>query len=157
MVEFLEPSWDEIEEMCRELCKKIKKEFEPEIIIAIIRGGMIPGRLFSDYLGNNNVATVKTEHYIGIGKTMKKPVITQPLTVDIKGKKVLLVDDVSDSGKSLKEVVKYLKEKNPEEIKVATLHYKPGSVYKPNYFIGTTDKWIIYPWEKEEMRKERLK
>lgn len=157
MVKVIRPSWKEIERLCKKLSKKIKKEFSPDVIIGITRGGLVPLRLFSDYLDNHNITTIRIEYYTGIGKTRKKPKITQSLNVNIKGKKVLLVDDVSDKGQSLKEGVKYLRKFKPSRLKVVTLHYKPGSVYKPDYFEGKTSAWIVYPWEKKEFEKLRMK
>ena len=157
-MEIIYPSWNEIESMCRKLSKKIEKEFSPDVLIGITRGGLIPLRLFSDLMNNYNVATIRIEYYTGIGKTEKKPRITKPLNIDIKNKKVLLVDDVSDSGNSLIEAVKYLKKFKPKELKIVTLHYKTDSKLKPDYFEGTTDAWIVYPWEVEEFKRlQRMK
>ncbi len=152
-MEFLEPKWDEIDDLCKKLSKKILENYKPDIIIGIIRGGLVPTRLISDLMHNKNLATVRVESYCGIGKR-KKPKITQPLTVEVKNKKILLIDYISDSGYSLKECIEYLKKFKPDEIRTATLHYKPGSIFIPDYYIEETDKWIIYPWERNETKKE---
>lgn len=154
-MKFLKPSWEEIEGMCKKLSIKIKKDYEPEVLVGIVRGGLVPLRLFSDFLDNKNVSTIKIEYYTGIGKTKETPEITQKLTTDIKEKKILVVDDVSDSGHSLKKALEHLKELNPKEIKTVTLHYKPKSIVKPDYFAEETDAWIIYPWEKNEANREK--
>ncbi len=156
-MDFLEPSWSDIETMCENISGEISKEFKPDILIGIIRGGLVPLRIISDFLTNNNVATFRIEYYTGIGEKKEKPEITQPLTIDIKGKKILLIDDVSDSGDSLIEAKKYLESFKPSEIKTATLHYKPESKLKPDFFEETTGAWIIYPWEKKETKKEMRK
>jgi hypothetical protein len=148
----LEISWGKIDDLCQKLSEKISKNYSPDIIIGIIRGGLVPARLISDLMHNKNIATMRVESYFGIGKR-KEPKITQKLTVEIKNKSILLVDDVSDSGYSMKEAVKYLKKLHPSTIKTATLHYKPQSIFKPDYYIEETDKWIIYPWEINETKK----
>ncbi|MBN2478560.1 phosphoribosyltransferase [Candidatus Micrarchaeota archaeon] len=156
-MEFLEPEWKDIIALSKKVCGDIKKDFEPDIIIGVSRGGLVPARLFSDYLDNSNVAIIRVELYTGVGTKNEKPVIIHPLQADIKGKKVLVVDDVSDSGESMAAVRDYLAEKNPGEIKFASLHYKPQSKFRPDYYAETTDKWIIYPWEIEETRREMEK
>jgi len=101
------------------------------------------------------VASIGVVFYAGAGKTMEKPKLTQELNVDIRGKRVLLVDDVADTGESLilaKEKVLVL---NPSELKVATLNYKPKSKIKPDFFVEETLKWLVYPWEIREFERER--
>jgi hypothetical protein len=68
---------------------------------------------------------------------------------------VLIVDDVADSGRSLTVAKEYILKQGAGEVKIATLHYKPVSMFKPDFFIGTTDAWIIYPWEVHEVERQR--
>lgn len=145
--------WKDIEQIIAELAKQIG-EFRPQVLVGISRGGLVPVRLLSDYLGNHNVAIFRIEFYKGIGQTNDKPEITHPLTIDVKGKSVLIVDDVSDSGKSLIVAKGYLEKLGAGETRIATLHLKPGSGFRPDYFVGETDAWIVYPWEKKEAKKQ---
>ena len=154
MVEFLHISWEENEIICKKLAKRIK-EYEPEVLVGISRGGLVPVRLFSDYLNNHNVGIMRIEFYTGINKTSKAPKITQPLSINVKGKKVLLVDDVSDTGKSLKAATEYVKGLGAKEVRSVTLHFKPKSILKPDYYDGESDAWIIYPWEKKETKRKQ--
>ena len=152
-MKLLNLEWSDIEELIAKLAQKTK-EFNPDVLIGISRGGLVPVRLLSDYLNNPNVAIFRIEFYKGIGKTNDLPKITHPLTIDVKNKKVLIVDDVSDSGKSLIVAKEYIEKLGAKEIRIATIHYKPGSSFKPDYFVGETDAWIIYPWEKKEAEKQ---
>jgi hypothetical protein len=74
--------------------------------------------------------------------------------MDLKGKKVLLVDDIADSGRSLAVAKDYITKKGAKEVRTATLHYKPESASKPDYFVVTTTAWVVYPWERHEMERE---
>jgi hypoxanthine phosphoribosyltransferase len=151
MVEFYLPSWGEIHFNLVEIAEKIiESETQPDIIVAIARGGWIVGRILSDLLNNKNVGNIRIEFYTNIGETMKKPVISQPISVDPNNKNILLCDDVADSGKSLKAAVEYLKSKTNGKILVACIHKKPWSIYTPDFYVKETDKWIIYPWEYRE-------
>ncbi|MDQ1281507.1 MAG: uncharacterized protein QG670_2772, partial [Thermoproteota archaeon] len=78
--------------------------------------------------------------------------VTQPVSISIEKKKVLVVDDVSDTGKTLRLVCEEMK-KEAVEVKVVTLYCKPWSEYKPDFCIKTTNAWIIFPWERCEMIK----
>lgn len=155
------PSWDQIYDSCLKVADQIKKSgYKPDLIVAVSRGGWIPGRVLSDLLENPRIATLKVEYYEDIYKTRSKPEITQPLTVDVSGKRVLLVDDIADSGHSLKLVKEHLFEKGAADVKICTLYHKPWSVVTPDFNARTTDAWVCFPHEIfETMRKigSRLK
>lgn len=152
-ITFESPDCREIERMCQTLARKIRRsKYRFDVIVAIGRGGWVPGRYLADYLGNIlALAHMKVEHYVGIAKTTKVR-ITEPVSANVKGKRVLLVDDVPDTGDSVALAKKYLHEKGARTVRVACLHYKPWSVVKPEYYVRKTKSWVIYPW----MRKENL-
>jgi hypoxanthine phosphoribosyltransferase len=154
-MDLLRISWDAAVEYCEQLAGKI--DFKPDVIVGISRGGLVPARILSDIMDNKNLAVLGIIFYKGVGKRTESPEITQDLTKDLKGKKVLVVDDVSDTGKSLIVAKDYIANKGASEIKVATLHYKPHSKFKPDYYIATTDAWIVYPWERHEVERELKK
>lgn len=153
------PSWDYIYELCIHVADQVKESgYDPDLLVAVARGGWIPGRVLSDLLENPEVATIKVEHYIGIYETRQKPEITQPLPIDVRGKRILLVDDIADSGKSLKLVKEYLTEQGASDVKVCALYFKPWSVVAPDFFARKTDAWICFPHEiYETMKKIYLK
>ncbi len=153
-MEYIKPSWDEIEEMTKKLTEKIKKSrFKFDWIVGISRGGLVPARLLSDYFDCPRVAIMRVEFYESVGKTKDFPRITQPLQVSVKEKNVLLVDDVADTGRSLVVAKDHIKRKGAKEIMIATLHYKPISIFKPDFYIEETSAWIIYPWERKETER----
>jgi len=154
-LEFEIPSWHQIYELLLNLASTVRKSgFEPEIIVGVSRGGWPPARVMSDLLENPNVASVAAEFYVGVAETKGKPVITQPVSVSVKGKRVLVVDDVADTGESLRLVRSYLEEQGATEVRTATIYYKPWSVMIPDYYEKETRSWIIFPWEiKETVRK----
>ena len=147
------PSWDYIYELLIELAGRLRESsFKPDVIVGISRGGWIPARILSDLLENPNIANIKVEFYLDVYKTVEEPVITQPVSTSIKNKKILVVDDVSDTGKTLKIVYEEMM-KEAREVRAATLYYKPWSDYRPNFYVKATDAWIIFPWERYEMIK----
>ncbi|MBS7656061.1 phosphoribosyltransferase [Candidatus Bathyarchaeota archaeon] len=157
-MKFLTPDWNEIYDMCIKLADKIKKSgFSPNLIVGVARGGWIPARILSDLLENSNVASVRVEFYVDVAKTSQSPKITQGISIPPIGKTVLVVDDVADTGKSLKAVIEYLYNLGAKEVKAATLHYKPQSIIKPEFYIEETDAWIVYPHERFEFMKSMVK
>ncbi|MDW8061790.1 MAG: phosphoribosyltransferase [Nitrososphaerota archaeon] len=150
-MKFEAPDWDYLYELCLELAQLVEKAgFKPDLIVGIARGGWIPARLLSDFLLNPNIASIKVEFYKGIGETMNEPMITQDIPVDVRGLKILVVDDVADTGKSLKLVKERLESMGAGEVRVATIYYKPWSIFKPDFYAKTTNAWIIFPHEVRE-------
>ncbi|UCB60728.1 MAG: phosphoribosyltransferase [Candidatus Bathyarchaeota archaeon] len=145
------PTWKQVYAMLLELAQKIRIDaFSPDIIVGVSRGGWAPARVLSDLLENPNMANVKAEFYLGVAETKKTPTITQSVSTDVVGKTVLVVDDVSDTGRSLRLVKSHLMKKGVNELRIATLYYKPWSVTTPDYYEKTTRHWIIFPWERKE-------
>lgn len=136
------------------LASRIKSQgYKPDVIVGVSRGGWPPARIMSDLLENSNVANMKVEFYQDIGVRSKSPQITQPVTANVRGKTVLVVDDVSDTGHSLRVVASHLRKKGTKDLKVCTIYMKPKSVFRPDFFAKTTRKWIIFPWERLEAIK----
>jgi hypothetical protein len=148
-------NWDTLYELCIQVADQILKDgYKPDLLVAISRGGWIPGRVLSDMLDNPNIATIKVEFYVDIYKTLSKPEITQPLPIDVRGKRILLVDDIADSGKSLKLVKEHLIEQGASDVKICALYCKPWSAVTPDFFARTTDAWIWFPHEMFETMKK---
>ena len=154
-LKFEVPTWNQIYNMLLNLADKIQKNgFKPNIIVGVSRGGWPPARVLSDLMGNPNLANVRAEFYLGVAETKEEPVLTQPVSMEVAGKKVLVVDEVADTGKSLKLVKEHIIGKGATEVKIATVYYKPWSIVKPDYYEKKTSRWIVFPWEiKETVRK----
>jgi len=156
-ISFTAPSWDEIYDMLLELAKRVKDSgFKPDLIVGVCRGGWAPARVMSDLLENMNTASIRIEFYLAPGVTARKPVISQAIMVPVKGVNVLVVDDVADTGESLKVAVDHLDVCGAKSIKTATVYYKPQSCLKPDFFIIQTEQWIIFPWERLETTRRLL-
>ena len=149
--EFEIPTWESIYELLLDLAKQILNgEFKPDIIVGVARGGWPVARIMSDLLENPEIANVKAEFYLGVAETKGEPVITQPVSVSVKNKKILVVDDVADTGKSLALVREHLREQGAVNVKIATIYYKPWSIVTPDWFERKTSHWIVFPWERKE-------
>jgi hypoxanthine phosphoribosyltransferase len=157
-VEFEIPTWEQIYESLLNLADRVRKaNFKPDVIVGVSRGGWPPARIMSDLLENPELANVKAEFYLGVAKTKGEPMITQPVSTSVTGKKVLVVDEVADTGKSLHLVQSHLKERGATEVKILTIYYKPWSVVIPDWYGKKTSRWIIFPWEQKENVRQILK
>ncbi len=154
-VEFEAPTWSQIYRMLLRIADKIRLDkFKPDVIVGVSRGGWPPARVLSDLLENPNLANVKAEFYVGVAETKGEPNLTQPVSVNVSGKKVLVVDEVADTGKSLQLIRDHLKAKGASEVRIATIYLKPWSIVKPDYYAKKTNRWVVFPWEvKETVRK----
>jgi hypothetical protein len=141
-------SWEDIERWAREGAFKILEEkWKPDVVVGLARGGWIPARLYCDFLGVKDLLSLKVEHW-GITATPDgKARIKYGFDYDLDGKKVLIVDDIADTGESLTLAKNYIESKNPKEVKTATLLTIKTSKFRPDYFGEEIDwAWIVFPW-----------
>ncbi len=143
-------SWGAANRLARVLAHKvIESGYEPDIILGIARGGLVPARMVSDFLLKNDLLSITTQHW-GIATNLGKARIkySLPQEADISGKRVLVVDDVADTGDSISITMEYLKERKSLEVRTAVLHYKTCSTLIPDYYGEKLEEWnwIIYPW-----------
>jgi len=141
-------SWDGFGAATRALSRAIVADgFAPDVVVAIARGGLLPAGAIAYGLGVKSCGALNVEFYTGIGRVLPEPEVLQPaLDVDyLAGKRVLLVDDVSDSGRTLALAVALLGE-HGADVRSATIYTKPGSVALPDYSWRETPLWIDFPW-----------
>jgi hypoxanthine phosphoribosyltransferase len=143
-------SWERIDQMVRQMVSQLKAE-DYDSVLAITRGGMIPACLVSEQLGLRNVLTAAVMFYTNVEETLDQPRFLQfPSDPLLLNQRVLIVDDVWDSGKTAMAVKQRVHEAggNPT---VAVIHYKPARNrfpgQKPDFYAQETDEWIVYPWD----------
>jgi hypothetical protein len=157
-MEYLRLSWGDIQKQCETLAGKIKEQNVAfDLIIGLARGGLVPARLLSDMLDNDELYTVRVKFYYDVGKSKEKPKISHPLEVDLTNKRILLVDDIADTGESLLTVINHLRKKKAGQIFVTTLVKKPTSKFTPDLFALETSAWVIFPWEVHETVRSILR
>jgi hypoxanthine phosphoribosyltransferase len=141
-------SLSKIQTLSRRLARQIQADhFDPELVIAIARGGFVPARLLCDYLDIYNLSCIRIAHYTGTD-IQQQARLSIPLNMDIRGLSVLVVDDVDDTGDTLQLALTHLHSFSPARIRVAVLHHKVVSSVVPDYYAEkVTDwHWITYPW-----------
>lgn len=128
----------------------------PDLIIAIARGGLIPAGAIGYAIGVKAMGAVNVEFYTGVGQTLDEPVVLPPFmdASELPGEKALVVDDVADSGTTLRIVMELLQHQGLNlggrtaalDVRSAVLYRKPRSVVEPDYCWRITDRWINFPW-----------
>lgn len=155
-------SWHDIQKICKQLVDKIDEEFD--VIVALMRGGAVPAVILANELNIHTVISVSVKQVgqlTGVGEGIgaykaEKGLVVVPLNdIDLNKKRVLVVDDVLDSGESLKIVLELLGNKGASIVKTAVMQKKTYSKIEPDYYVETKENWLFYPWmseaEKEEM------
>jgi len=147
---FLSVSWRDVEGLVDTLFGQISEGYWPDTVVGVLRGGVIVANLLSDLLGTQEVFPVGCRAYRDDEREDVR--IYHDLSLrTLVGRKVLLVDDCSDSGGTLTTAMRYLiNPRTPDSVKTATLHIKPWTSFKPDFFVESTDAWILYPWERLE-------
>lgn len=135
----------------RELAQQVADDgYRPEMVLAIARGGLLPAGSMGYALSVKNIYVMNVEYYTGVDTRLDVPVMLPPYLdlVDMEDVKVLIVDDVADTGHTLKLVHDFLLER-VGEVRSAVLYEKPQSLVKCEYVWKRTAAWINFPWSTE--------
>ncbi len=141
-------NWNSFYVLSKQVAKKINSSgYKPDLIIGLARGGWILARILCDLVGVKDLVSLKVEHWGVTATPNGKAKLKYPFNIDLTGKRVLVVDDITDTGESMRIAVDYIKSLNPSEIKTATLRHITGSKFEPDYFSEEmTWRWVIFPW-----------
>ncbi len=146
-------TWEDVERDTLHIVNRMEKNsFKPDMIISLARSGLIPAAMISYCLGNKQLYVVKVDfsrtQLKGKAQDLRsRPVLSQRIKRSLKGLKILVVDEMTVSGETLKLVSKYLKTKHPRQVKYAVLYQQPWSEFKPDYCGRRITSWPIYPWK----------
>lgn len=141
-------TWQGYGDASREIAQMVVDSgYEPELVVAVARGGLPVGGALSYALGTKGVGTLNVEFYTGIDERLPAPVVLPPLldTDAMAGLRVLIADDVADTGETL-ALVKELMAQHAGEVRTAVLYAKSRSIIEPDYVWKRTDQWITFPW-----------
>jgi uncharacterized protein len=141
-------TWPMFGDASRELAQEIAdSRFDPEIVVAVARGGLTVAGALAYALGVKSCGSLNVELYTGVGTTLDAPVVLPPMldAASLRGHRVLLVDDVSDSGRTI-SLVREMLGREGAEVRTTCLYSKPGTLHEPDHVWRHTDRWIEFPW-----------
>ncbi|MFP9062282.1 phosphoribosyltransferase [Natrialbaceae archaeon A-chndr2] len=143
-------NWEYIYSLCRDVSDDVRSdEFEPDVIVALARGGWFAGRCICDFLGLDDLTSLKMEHYVGTAEKSGEPTIRYPMPEgSVEGKDVLIIDDIADTGGSIKRAQEYVEQRNAGAVRTATLQLLQTSEFEPDYVGEQLEEWawVVYPW-----------
>jgi hypoxanthine phosphoribosyltransferase len=121
--------------------------YEPDLVLAIARGGLGLAMGLGYALDVKNLSAVNVEFYTGVDQRLELPVMLPPTpkAVDLSGLRVLIVDDVADTGHTLVSVQEFCAD-HVAEARSAVIYEKPHTVVHADYVWRRTDRWIEFPW-----------
>ncbi|MCS7141929.1 MAG: phosphoribosyltransferase family protein [Candidatus Nitrosocaldus sp.] len=158
--------WDEVSRLCSIIEGRIRDDgVSVGCILAVVRGGLVPATIISNMLSVHDLLFIRAIHYDrlsrdahstydyeydGVGIAYITPIEKIRERVeefgDEEGRIMLVVDDIADTGLTLKAISQLL----TKSIRMATLYMKHRSLLRPDYYADTCsdDEWIVFPWER---------
>ena len=141
-------SWELFDRLAKSVADKIKASgFKPDFMVGLARGGWVLSRVLCDYIGVKDLVSLKVEHWGVTATPDGKAQIKYPFDIDLTGRNVLVVDDITDTGESMKIAEEYVQSKNPASIKTAALRHIEGSKFTPDFYGDVIKwRWVVFPW-----------
>ncbi len=152
-MEILYVPWSKALNMCYRLAEIVMDSSEEfSTVVTISRGGLVPARIVSDVIGIDDFYVVRSKFWGVGGRVSSEPDISHYEGLNLRGKEVLIVDEVIDTGTTMSRIVRLVGSLGALKIKTAVLHYKTTSSFKPDYYVEKVEKWvwIYYPWSFSE-------
>ncbi|HEU0301911.1 MAG TPA: phosphoribosyltransferase family protein [Longimicrobium sp.] len=150
----LELSWELFGELCRALAVRVAQEYRPELVIGLATAGVMPAATVATMLQTDFEAMKVTRRERG-QVVHAYPRVLSPTPVSARGRRVLIVDEVTTSGDTLRLALAAVREVGPAEVRTATSFVRPGG-YRPDFHAMETDALIVFPWDRQVIQDQRL-
>ena len=146
-----EATWEEAERWADRIADAVRSaRAVPDTIVALTRGGWVPARLLCDRLGVHRLLSLRAQHWGVTATPSGKAELTDELSGDVAGEKVLVVDDITDTGESLSLAIEHVRERGPSRLESAAFLHINHSRFTPTYFAEVIDRnawvWVVFPW-----------
>ncbi len=141
-------SWDLFSELSAKTAQKIVATgYRPDFMVGLARGGWVLSRVLCDYLAVKDLVSLKVEHWGVTATPDGSAQIRYPFKLDLTGRRVLIVDDITDTGESMRVASEFVRTMNPETVRTATLRHIVGCKFVPDYYGDEIPwRWVIFPW-----------
>lgn len=145
--EHLELDWQMFGELCRALALKVARDFDPEMVIGIARAGVIPGAIVASIL-RIDFYSMKISRREGDETVRERPAVMSAAPRQARGQRVLIVDEITTSGDTLRLALAAVRDVQPAEVRTAT-SFSRTTGYRPDYTALATDANVIFPWDRK--------
>ncbi len=148
----LELSWELFGELCRVLALRVARDYDPDVVVGIAAAGVIPGAVVAAMLQKEFYA-IKITRREGDDGVRRRPEVLSAAPSQLAGRRVLLVDEICDSGDTMRLALAAVRDVMPAEVRTATSLIHEGS-YEPDYFALATAGTVVFPWDREVVDEE---
>ena len=148
----LELSWELFGELCRVLAIRVARDYDPDIVVGIAAAGVIPGAVVAAML-QKEFYTIKITRREDDDNVRHRPEVLSAAPPQLVGKRVLLVDEICDSGDTMRLALAAVRDVLPAEVCTATSLVREGG-YQPDYCALVTDGVVVFPWDREVVDEE---
>jgi hypoxanthine phosphoribosyltransferase len=145
--EHLEVDWAMFGELCRALALKVARDYDPEVIVGIARAGVIPAAVIASML-RLDFYSMKISRREGDETVRERPEVLSAAPRQVRGKRVLIVDEITTSGDTLRLALAAVRDAHPAEVRTAT-SFARNTGYQPDYSALTMDANVIFPWDRK--------
>ncbi|HSM03909.1 MAG TPA: phosphoribosyltransferase family protein [Longimicrobiales bacterium] len=152
--DFFAVSWEMFGELCRALALRVARDYEPEIVVGIARAGVVPAGVVSSILRTDLFAMTITRKEAG-QHVRERPEVLSAAPGQLRGRRVLLVDEITTSGDTLRLALAAVRDVGPTEVRTATCFVRPDG-FKPDYSALETDQELIFPWDRKVFQDGEL-
>lgn len=152
--EIFEISWDLFGELCRALALRVARDYEPEVVVGIARAGVVPAGVVSSILRTDLYAMTISRREGG-EQIRERPEVLSAAPLQLEGKRVLIVDEITTSGDTLRLALAAVRDVGPAEVRTATCFARPQG-YAPDYSALETDQELIFPWDRKVFQEGEL-
>lgn len=143
----LEVSWEMFGELSRALALKVASGFDPEVVVGIARAGAIPGAIVASILRRDFYSMSISRKQAG-EVVRARPAVLSAAPPQVRGKRVLIVDEITTSGETLRLALAAVRDLGPAEVRTAT-SFARSRGYRPDFVALTTDAEVMYPWDRK--------
>lgn len=154
MDDYLDLSWEMFGELCRALAFRVARDYHPEVVVGIARTGAIPAAIVASVL-RVDFYSITVSRKDGDTQVRERPAVLSAAPIETLGKRVLVVDEITTSGDTLRLALAAIRDVGPAEVRSATSFVRTQG-YKADYFALETDATIIFPWDRKIFEDDRL-
>lgn len=145
--QFLEVRWEMFGELCRALALRVAREYEPDVVVGIARAGVVPAAIVASILRIDFYGMTISRRE-GRERVRERPEVLSAAPPQVSGRRVLLADEITTSGDTLRLALAGIRDQGPTEVRTATCFVRPQG-YRPDYFSLETDQTVIFPWDRK--------
>ncbi len=143
----MELSWEMFGEMCRALALKVAAAYDPEVVVGVARAGAIPGAVVASIMRRDFFSLTISRRRAG-EVVRRRPSVFTAAPPQVKDRRVLVVDEITTSGETLRLALASVREVGPAEVRTATCFARTRG-YRPDWHALATDATLVYPWDRK--------